>query len=271
MADNLIRWKRGDYIKLSRAVNKFNKQVNELQAKGYNYLPETKSYQSLKENIYTRKELNRLVNSMKKFNIETAKKVELESGKELTSWEYREIKLARNRARKYLEGKLELQEKENPYAKFGLDTKEVATTKQTIASLDKLEKTKDTFEVNRLIRRITNLGRNDAEMRKAAIYKENYMEALEQMSNYNNYDLLKDKLDIIKNPQQFYELVQKSPTLSDLFEYYNDNPEAQTIAGFDNNQEAFNRALQELGILDEDYAALEYDLSDVSDQISEIK
>ena len=271
MADNLIRWKRGDYVKLAKAINKFNKQVNELQAEGINYVPDVKNYQSLKNDIYTRKELNRLINSLKKFNIETAKKVELESGKELTSWEYREIKLARNRARRYLEGKLEIQQRNNPYEKFGLDTKEVATTKQTIASLNKLERTKDTFEANRLIRRIKGLGRYDSEMKRAAVFRENYMEALEQMSNYSNYDLLKEKLDSIKNPEQFYELIQKSPTLSDLFEYYNDNPESQTVAGFDNNQEAFNRALQELGILDDDYALLEYDLTDLSDQVSTLE
>ena len=56
-----------------------------------------------------------------------------------------------------------------------------------------------------------------------------------------------------------------------LFEYYNDNPESQTVAGFDNNQEAFNRALQELGILDDDYAILEYDLTDLSDQVSTLE
>ena len=194
MADNLIRWKRGDYVKLSRAVNRFNKQINELNKKGINYTPEVKNYQSLKENIYTRKELNRVINSMKKFSIENAKKIELPSGKELTSWEYKELKLARNRARKYLEGKLEIQQRENPYAKFGLDTKEIETTKKTIASLNKLEGKAGGFELNRIIDRIKKLGSYDDEMRRAMNYRNNYMEALDQMSNYNNFDLLKAKL-----------------------------------------------------------------------------
>lgn len=265
MADNLIRWKRGDYVKLSKAVNKFNKQINELQAKGYNYLPETKSYQSLKENIYTRKELNRLVNSMKKFNIETAKKVELE-GTDLSKWEYKEIRLARNRARRYLEGKLEMQQRENPYAKFGIETKEIEQTRATIKSLDKLEKQQGKFEVNRLIQRIKNLGSYDVEMKRAAQFKENYMKALEQMSNYDNYDLLKEKLDSIKNPEDFYEFIKQSNTLSDLFDYYETSPQAQTYGGFDNNQEAFNRALEELGVLD-----VQIDMTDLSDQVVSIE
>lgn len=265
MADNLIRWKRGDYIKLSKAVNKFNRQVNDLQSKGYTNLPSTKDYQSIKDNIYTRKELNRLVNSMKKFSIETAKTVELESGQELTKWEYKELRLARNRARRYLEGKLEQQERLNPYAKYGLDTKEIETTKKTMASLNKLEKTADKFEMNRLMRRITNLGSYDSEMKRASNYRENYMKALEQMSNYDNYELLKNKLDSIKNPEDFYEYISQSTTLSDLFNYYETSPEAQTYGGFDNNQEAFNRALSQLGIFDE------VELTDLTGTISHIE
>lgn len=265
MADNLIRWKRGDYIKLSKAINKFNRQISELESEGYNYLPETKDYQSIKENIYTRKELNRVINSMKKFSVENAKKVEL-PGKDLTKWEYKEIRLARNRARRYLENKLEQQQRDNPYAKFGIETKEIETTRQTIKSLDKLESKTDKFEANRLIQRIKNLGSYDVEMKRASQYKDNYMKALEQMSNYNNYDLLKDKLDSIKNPEDFYEFIQQSPTLSDLFDYYENSPEAQTYGGFDNNQEAFNRALEQLGVLD-----VQYDLTDLSDQVVSIE
>lgn len=260
MADNLIRWKRGDYVKLAKAVNKYNKQVNELAKEGYNYLPEVKNYQSLKNDIYTRKELNRIVNSLKKFSIETAKKVDLPSGESMTSWEYKEIRLARNRARRYLEGRLEEQQRQNPYAKFGLETKEIEQTRKTMESLNKLEKAQGKFEVNRLIQRIKNLGSYDSEMRRASQYRDNYMKALEQMSNYDNYDLLKNKLDSIKNPEQFYEYVNQSTTLSDLFNYYETSPDAQTYGGFDNNQEAFNSSLEQLGLLD-------VELNDLSDQV----
>lgn len=271
MAGNLIRWKRSDYMKLSKAISKFNKEVSKLQDEGFKNLPDLKNYKAIKGSIFTRKELNRLIKSMKKFNIDTAKSVELDNGLKMTKWEYKELVNARTRARHNLENKLEILEKENPYVKYGIDTKEIEMTKASIKSLDKLETKAQGFELNRLKERINRLGSYDEQMRKAVIYKQNYMEALEQMSNYDNFDLLKDKLEGINNPEQFYELIQKSPTLSDLFDYYNDNPEAQTIAGFSNNQEAFNRALQELGILDEDYVTLEYDLTDLSSTISHIE
>ena len=266
MADNLIRWKRGDYIKLSKAVNKFNKQVNELQSKGYNYLPEVKNYQSLKEDIYTRKELNRLINSMKKFNIETAKKVEV-AGEEMTAWEYKELKLARNRARRYLEGRLEIQELENPYAKFGLETKEIETTKKTIQSLDKLEKASDKFQLNRIMERINKLGSYDVDMKKAKIYRENYMKLLDNMNNYENIDILKKKLNSIKNPKEFYNYISSNTTLSDLWEIedskHETNPSGQSYGGFTTNQDAFDTALKELDLLDDE-------LHDLSSEIVSI-
>ena len=264
MADNLIRWKRSDYARLSKAVNKYNKQINELAKAGYEYLPEVKNYQSLKNDILTRKELNRLVNSLKKFSIETAKQIELESGIKMTEWEYKEIKLARNRARRFLETRLEEQEILNPYAKFGLETKEIEQTKATIQSLSKLETQQGKFESNRLIERIKNLGRYDANMIRAKRFKENYMKALEQMSNYDNYDLLKKKLNSIKNPEQFYEYVSQSTTLNDLFNYYESSPEAQTYGGYSNNQEAFNKGLEELGLFEN------IELTDLTDQIVHI-
>lgn len=264
MADNVIRWKRGDFIKLSKAVNKFNRQINELESKGYKNLPGLKDYKFLKSNIYTRKELNRLVNSMKKFNIESAKSVEFSSGQNISAWEYKELRLARNRAKRYLEGKLEIQQRENPYAKFGLETKEIETTKKTLSSLNKLESAKDKFELERLMKRIKNLGSYDVEMKRATQYRENYMKALEQMSNYDNYDLLKEKLDSIKNPEQFYEFISSNSDLPDLFEYYESSPQAQTYGGYDNNQEAFNRALMQLGILEDDT------LTDLSGEVTHI-
>lgn len=263
MADNLIRWKRGDYTRLSRAINKFNNEINKLENLGYKNLPEVKNYKSIKENILTRKELNRTINSLKKLSIDNLKEVELESGAKLSYYEYKELINARTRARHFLEGKLESLEKENPYAKFGLETKEIEAVKKTISSLGKLESAKG-FELNRIMDRIKRLGSYDVSMRRAAQYRNNYMEALEQMSGYDNYEILKQKLESIKNPEQFYEYVNKSTTLSDLFNYYETSPESQTYGGFDNNQEAFNRALEQLGLIEV------ADMSDVSSQITSI-
>lgn len=269
MADNIIRWKRGDYVRLSKAVNKFNRQVNELRSKGIEYAPELKSYQSIKENIYTRKELNRIVNSMKRFNIETSKAIELESGEVMTAWEYHDIKISRNRARKYLEGKLEQQLRDNPYAKYGLETKEIETTRKTLASLGKID-LKVGSDLKRLVGRINRLGSYDIDMKKAQTYRENYMKLLDNMNNYENIDLLKAKLNSIKNPKDFYEYVSSNNILSDLWDIedslHDSNPQGQTYGGFTTNQDAFDTALNQLGLLEYD----EIELTDLSSEVTHI-
>ena len=85
--DSLIRWRRGDYIRLSKAVSRFNKIINELNVDEREYLPDLRDYQDLKEHIKSRKELSRVINSLKRANIENlqAKKV-YSSGVEVSSW-----------------------------------------------------------------------------------------------------------------------------------------------------------------------------------------
>ena len=70
MADSLIRWKTGDYVKLSKAVASFNRKINQLEVNEIKYLPDLKDYKELKNSIMSRKELNRIVNSLRRFNIE---------------------------------------------------------------------------------------------------------------------------------------------------------------------------------------------------------
>ena len=71
------------------------------------------------------------------------------------------------------------------------------------------------------------------------------MNSLEEMSSYNNYKLLRDKLESIENPIQFYNYVKQSNILSDLFLYYKDKATSQTYGGFVDNQEAFDTAVFE--------------------------
>ena len=49
MADNQIRWKRGDYISLGKAVANFNRKINELKTEeNALLLPDEISYSELK-------------------------------------------------------------------------------------------------------------------------------------------------------------------------------------------------------------------------------
>lgn len=63
------------------------------------FLPEAENYQSLKTNIYTRRELNRVIQSLKAFSKAGGEElITLDSGQRITEWEYGELKSLRSKA-----------------------------------------------------------------------------------------------------------------------------------------------------------------------------
>ena len=86
-----IKWTRKDYAKLSSAVKKFNKKLNTINKR---YLPKEITYSEVKQNITSRRELNRIINSLNRFQKEGAEEiVKLPSGEKITKWERNEISL----------------------------------------------------------------------------------------------------------------------------------------------------------------------------------
>lgn len=247
MADSLIKWRKSDYIKLGKAISSFNKKIRELEVDELKYLPPMKDYKEIKQQILSRKELNRIINSLRRFNIEGAEaSINLPSGEEISKWEYKEIRLARNRAIKMLEqekNKVELGEKF-----IGMGDERLSYINATIKNLNNLENYKGS-SFRSTVSRINILGSKDYFLKVAEQYRENFMNALEEMSTFDNYDILINKLSSIKNPITFYEYISQNEILKDLFLYYKDKATSQTYGGFASNQDAFNTALEQLGIM----------------------
>ena len=243
MNQSLIRWRKEDSITLQRAINTFNRNVKKLRKveDKLNYLPETVSYNELRNQIISRKEFNRVISSLRRFSEKGAADIyETTGGQKLTKWEYSEIKRARSRAIRNLTiEKIKIQGLEK--SEF-MGNKRIKEIESTIENLENLEKTKG-YDFKRIKERTIALGNLDLELQRAMTYKQNYLKALEEMSGYENYDKLVNELNKIKNPIKFYEYIQKSNVLSDLFIYYKDKATAQTYGGFADNQDAFNYAL----------------------------
>lgn len=127
MAQNLIRWKQGDYISLGRAVSDFNKKKKELETEeNKNYLPETQNYRELKNSIKTRQELNNVIRSLRRFTSrENATDiVENAAGQKMTRWEKNENRIRSSIAIRNLNRDLkELTEK--PITKQGFTRREM--------------------------------------------------------------------------------------------------------------------------------------------------
>jgi len=238
--DSLIRWKRGDYIKLGQAVSRFNKIINELDSDERKFLPELKEYKEIKEHITSRKELNRVLNSLRRVNEENLLKTKvLESGEEISKWEFQELTKARKRAYRNLAIEKEMILKNRPSIGMGDERlSEIRAIENSFVSLE-FRKGKD---FKRIMERIFSVGRTDYELAKAELFRKNFYKALEEISNFQNYDVLKKRLDKIKNPIKFYEFVKQSPILMDLFLWYKES-DSLFYGSFSSNQEAFNSSL----------------------------
>lgn len=246
--DSLIRWKKGDYIKLGKAVSRFNKIVSELEVDEKDYLPDLKDYKELKDHINSRKELNRILNSLRRGNIENLTQTKiLDSGEKISQYEWKEINLAKRRALKNLQTEREtiLSSRQS----IGMGEERLSEIQAIENSFNKLQE-KTGSDLKRLKERIFSVGRSDYKISKDKLFMDNFYKALEGISNFQNYELLKNELHKIKNPTKFYEFVSKSPVLIDLFLWYKES-DSIFYGGFSDNQEAFNSTLLfHLGITD---------------------
>ena len=238
--DSLIRWKRGDYIKLGQAVSRFNKIINELDTDERDFLPDLKNYQEIKEHITSRKELNRIIKSLRRVDTENLLNTKiLDSGEEISKWEYQELNKARRRAFRNLELERESILKDRPSIGMGDERlSEIHVIEQSFNDLEN----RSGKELERLKTRIFSVGRSDYKLSRDELFRRNFYTSLEGISNFQNYEVLKKELDKIKNPTKFYEFVKKSPVLMDLFLWYKES-DSLFYGGFNDNEEAFNSTL----------------------------
>lgn len=253
MADSKISWKRGDFIKLGQAVARFNKKVNELNREEKKlYLPETINYKEAKENITTRKELNRLINSLRRFQKEDAEDLyTTQAGEEISKWERRELGIQSRIAQTRLKAELKKlnEPQENGFSRVQMGSIRVREIEAQIKNLKQIE-TKAGYEFNMLKRRITTQGASDYTMKKAIVFRENYLNEMKKYSHFDNYDKLMNKLQSLINPISFFNFVSQNELTGDLT-YQSD--ETYT-------QEAFNSFVQDFGIeIDDDSVTVSSD------------
>lgn len=242
---SVIRWTRSDYLKLSYAVRKFNQTISELEKLDKNVLPEEYKYTELRDSIYSRRELNRVIKALRRFSKASQQRVvTAPSGEEMTQWELGELKKAQKRALVNVTDQARTIVDSDVNVTGDAEFKKLLRTKESIEDLFN----RKGAEFRRTKERAKAWGKSDYELWRASIFRENFMNALKEMSKYKNYKLLKEKLEGIENPIQFYNYVKQSDIISDLFLFYKDKATAQTYGGFVDNQEAFDTALEQLGI-----------------------
>lgn len=241
MAQSRIKWKQGDYIKLGRAVSQFNKKINQLQREENKlYLPETLEYSDVKENITTRSELNRIVNSLRRFQQDDASELyETDAGEQITKWERRELGIQVGIAKRRLNKELATLNEPSigGFSRVQMGSLRAREIEAQIKHLDKIEMTKG-YEFRRLKRSINFQGSSDYEMKKAIVFRENYINEMKKYSHFTNYEKLMFRLKAINNPINFFDFVSQNEISGDLT-YQSDQYFSER---------EFNRFLESLGI-----------------------
>lgn len=232
-----IRWNRSDIGKLSSAVRQFNKTIKKLEsAESDLVLPDVVDYKELKSGITTRQELNRMIGSLRRFtNPAKQKAIKLDSGIEITAWEYTELKAERRRAEKRLTGELFGLE-----ATLGTGNKRINEIRGTIASLQKLE-TATGEDFKRIRERIKVQGTSDFNRKKAKTFQDNFIKAFKGMGRKEIVEYAQK----FKDPEEFWNAIKDSG-FSNLQEFYD---ESEGILRFSmDSDERYFYELEQLGL-----------------------
>lgn len=204
--------KRGDYISLGKAVAKFNRTINELKnEENKSYLPAEVNYKEMSERIVTKNELDRYIKNLRSFTTADDEIYETTAGEKITFWEKEILETESKSALRRLNKELK---NANKYDKDTIDT--LQANIRNIKNFENLSGS----NFKDALKRIHKIGATDYEWRKALQYRQNFYKALENISNYKNYEKFKKRLDRFKNPINFYKFTQRSEYFKDIFIKY---------------------------------------------------
>ena len=241
--DSLIRWKKQDSIRLTKAINRFNNELKKLD-KSKN-IPSKLKYSEVRDRFTTRREFETLINSLNKADEYTlGSEVELASGEKITYWEYSESLRKKNIAGANLLNELDRINRER--AESGnryMGEERISEIQETLTLLD--ESFDNLYKFNKRKKQLNFLGRSDYETARNKLFMENFKTAAKDLSSFKNYDKLLKIMNSVRNPNKFYEMMKKSNILMDIFIWYKDEDGTLVYSGFDSNEQAFDTALKE--------------------------
>lgn len=229
-----IRYDKKLNQEINRVIRNYNQKINRIKKyeDSYNYqLPETITKKNLKENVYTRNELKRKLNELKRFSERGIEKsMQLEGGYVLSRFEYENLKRERARVKRNVSREIKRLETEKPTVFGKAQIKTFAQMGDSYylnlkAKRESLEKKiellqKEEFERYRQL--VYKTGRSQEYQN--SLFRENYKKMLTDLAYYTKYDkekikLLESKLDKLNN-RKFYKLFQNEKAIKSITEYY---------------------------------------------------
>lgn len=219
--ESIIQFTKKDANRLAGAIRQFNNKISRLEREGVSVkLPEKLNYQSVKSDIFSRRELNKIINSLKRFQKENA----IDNVNGMTRWEKNEFSYEKKNAILRLQNQIKKYSKipetvEGSIPTMGDTT--IQTMEDELEAIKNIDKATTKEELNRRKKRIKQLAKSDSGIRKASNYRKQYIKAIEQ--NYKNFEgseLLIKKLKSIRNPKVFYNKIKDKINESDIYYLY---------------------------------------------------
>lgn len=232
-----IKWTKSDTARLNNAIRTFNKEVKKhLEDIPEKYLPKLKEYQKVKSEIYSRKDLELAISTMKRiknknaFNLISSK---ANSNVKITNWELQTAKRydRQNQVKLQMEYNKVLESIEKGETKvmknaYGEPITDKSGNKivQAVFSdtyknklegylketnVEMLLRSEDNYRKDLLLERIYRRGGDLFEYKKSEIYRENYLRSIEDYQNLDHYE---EVVNYIKNmdAREFFKKIQKA-------------------------------------------------------------
>ena len=243
-----IRWQKGDYIRLGKAVSQFNQEI----AKNRNisnalYLPEEVNYKELKDSIQTRAGLNSYIEGLKRIKLPGAfVPTQLEGGEVITTYEKREFDRAKAQTIKSIQNevnKIESQTKVNLQIDADIKLPNVFKSQEQKQLEARIRDYKKLYSLTgrdfKRFARELKIPYNETKYRRAFIFRQNYINEFKKYSNFKNYKKWQQWAYKHRNPINFYDSLPDNEYYPDDLHYQSD----QTMS-----EQKFDAFLESLGI-----------------------
>lgn len=241
---NLVNWRKGDYLRLEKAVSDFNAKINELQKEEKKaYLPNFVDISEIKKEIVTKSELTRYLNSLRRFSEKGAENIyTTEEGEKLTVWEKNEFKKSSEKVLKDLKEQMKPFETKDSsgHSLSTMGNSEYRTLKANYNRIKNFENLKGS-SLKSLLNYVNKHASNDYTTRKATIYRNNYLQVIkDQFSALDGYKELLKAFNQHSNPIEFFEWISSTGNVNIIDIHY----ESDNVM----TQEQFYEYLEQLGI-----------------------
>ena len=129
----------------------------------------------------------------------------------MTKWERRELGIQSRIAQSRLQNELKTlnEPTESGFSRAQMGSMRVREINAQIKNLKNIESAVG-YEFNRLRDRLSRIGTSDYSMKKAIVFRENYLKEMEKYSHFDNYEKLMKKLRSFTNPISFFNFVSQN-------------------------------------------------------------